>query len=80
MTTESLQWPELYGFWIYGPGPSYVIYVEPGSISETAGIRVGDRIVELGAPYAPFPDELRRRYDTLVIVRDWQFRQGAQFQ
>lgn len=37
------------------------------------------RIVELGAPYAPFPDELRRRYDTLVIVRDWQFRQGAQF-
>lgn len=49
MTSEmsSLQWPELYGFWIYGSGPSYVIYVEPGSISETAGIRVGDRIVEL---------------------------------
>lgn len=46
-TSGSLQWPELYGFWIYGNGPTYVIYVEPGSISETAGIRAGDRIVEL---------------------------------
>lgn len=43
----ALRWPELYGFWIYGHGPTYVIYVEPGSISETAGIRAGDRIVEL---------------------------------
>ena len=40
-------WPELYGFWIHGNGPTYVIYVEPTSISETAGIRVGDRIIEL---------------------------------
>ncbi len=46
-SSSPLKWPELYGFWIYGLGPSYVIYVEPGSISEKAGIRVGDRIVEL---------------------------------
>jgi S1-C subfamily serine protease len=46
-TNDSLQWPELYGFWIYGNGPSFVIWVEPASISETAGIRIGDRVVEL---------------------------------
>lgn len=46
-SSSALQWPELYGFWIYGNGPSFVIHVEPGSISETAGIRTGDRIVEL---------------------------------
>lgn len=46
-SSNSLLWPELYGFWIHGNGPTYVIYVEPASISETAGIRVGDRIIEL---------------------------------
>lgn len=46
-SSTASQWPELFGFWIYGNGPSYVIHVEPGSISETAGIRVGDRVVEL---------------------------------
>ncbi len=42
-----LKWPELYGFSIYGSGPSFVIYVEPTSIAETAGIKVGDRIIEI---------------------------------
>ena len=40
-------WPELYGFQIYGDGPSYVILVEQGSIADSAGLRVGDRIIEL---------------------------------
>jgi hypothetical protein len=40
-------WPELYGFWIYGDGPTYIIRVEPGSIAEKAGIRTGDKIIEL---------------------------------
>jgi membrane-associated protease RseP (regulator of RpoE activity) len=40
-------WPELYGFWIYGDGPAYVIHVELSSIAEAAGIRVGDRLIEL---------------------------------
>jgi S1-C subfamily serine protease len=42
-----LGWPEIYGFSIYGPGPAYVVHVEPDSISATAGIRVGDRIIEI---------------------------------
>ncbi len=36
------------------------------------------RIVELGAPYAPFTPELRQRVDALTITRQWQFLQGAQ--
>lgn len=65
-----------------------VVIRADGSILETTIVRSSGqpaldegarRIVELGAPYAPFPDELRKRYDTLVIMRDWQFRQGAQF-
>lgn len=43
----NLQWPELYGFSIYGQGPSFVIYVEPTSIAESAGIKIGDRIIEI---------------------------------
>ncbi len=34
------------------------------------------QIVELGAPYSPFPPELQRRYDILHIVRKWHFEQG----
>lgn len=34
------------------------------------------RIVRLGAPYLPFPDEMRREADILQIVRTWQFRRG----
>ncbi len=34
------------------------------------------RIVMLAAPYEPFPDELRRQYDILHIVRTWEFDQG----
>jgi len=46
-TNINLKWPELYGFSIYGPGPSFVIYVEPTSIAEAAGIKIGDRIIEI---------------------------------
>jgi protein TonB len=31
------------------------------------------RIVELAAPFAPFPDDIRARHDVLDIVRTWQF-------
>jgi len=40
-------WPEDYGFWIWGHGPTFVVRVEPLSISDKAGICVGDWIVEL---------------------------------
>lgn len=64
-----------------------VVIAANGSVREitvlrSSGIPALDegarRIVELGAPYAPFPEALRRRYDTLVITRGWQFLQGAQ--
>ena len=44
---ENFKWPELYGFEIYGDGPSFVIYVEPTSIAEAAGIKIGDKIIEI---------------------------------
>jgi S1-C subfamily serine protease len=44
---SALYWPELYGFYIFGNGPTYVIYVEPSSVSDQAGIHAGDRIVEI---------------------------------
>lgn len=37
-------------------------------------------IVELAAPYAPFPEEMRRQYDILHIKRAWQFLQGHRLQ
>ncbi len=34
------------------------------------------RIVRLAAPYAPFPDEIRKETDILDITRTWQFLSG----
>ncbi len=34
-------------------------------------------IVELAAPFAPFPDALRERYDVLHIKRKWVFEHGS---
>jgi protein TonB len=34
------------------------------------------QIVELAAPFAPFPEALRREYDILHIVRRWKFDHG----
>jgi protein TonB len=35
------------------------------------------RIVRLSAPYAPFPDELRKSTDVLEIIRTWQFKKNS---
>ena len=35
------------------------------------------RIVKLAAPFAPFPDELRKSTDVLEIIRTWQFRRNS---
>ncbi|MCG5500120.1 energy transducer TonB [Ectothiorhodospira lacustris] len=55
-----------------------VLSIEVGASS---GERVLDdaarRIVELAGPYAPFPAEMRRTYDQLMITRTWVF-QGNQ--
>jgi periplasmic protein TonB len=35
------------------------------------------RIVELSSPFAPFPEEMRRKYDQLMITRTWVFQGDA---
>lgn len=49
-------------------------------ILDSSGSRLLDeaalRIVRQGAPYLPFPGEMRRTTDVLQIVRTWQFRRG----
>ncbi len=51
--------------------------VERIELERSSGHRVLDeaaeRIVRLGAPYAPFPDALRRDTDILEIIRTWTF-------
>ncbi len=58
-----------------------------GSINNIAvlrpsGHRVLDdaalRIVHLAAPYAPFPDYIRREIDVLHIIRTWEFLSNSQ--
>ena len=36
-------------------------------------------IVNLAAPFEPFPEELRGQYDILEIIRTWRFQEGAAF-
>ena len=36
------------------------------------------RIVMLAAPFEPFPESLRQRYDILHIVRTWEFDKSRQ--
>ena len=47
------------------------------TIRRSSGYKVLDdaaiRIVELAAPYAPFPDDIRSETDILHITRTWQF-------
>lgn len=37
------------------------------------------RIVELAAPFAPFPDDIVREVDILHVTRTWKFLNNAQF-
>lgn len=51
--------------------------IEGIEINESSGFKVLDdaakRIVELGAPYAPFPEEIKKDTDILGITRTWTF-------
>ena len=42
--------------------------------------QAAQQIVRLGAPYAPFPPQLRQRYDVLHIARPWRFVSGGRVQ
>ena len=54
--------------------------VEKVVIERSSGQRVLDaaaiRIVEMAAPYAPFPPDIRRDTDILDITRTWTFARG----
>jgi len=54
--------------------------VEYIQVDRPSGYKVLDaaaeRIVKLGAPYAAFPDNIRRDTDILVITRTWTFARG----
>ncbi|MEW6591049.1 MAG: TonB family protein [Pseudomonadota bacterium] len=51
--------------------------IEAVDVDRSSGSRILDaaaiKIVELGAPYAPFPDEMRKKADILSITRTWTF-------
>lgn len=51
--------------------------IEKVEISQSSGFKVLDnaarRIVEMAAPYAPFPEDIRRDTDIISITRTWTF-------
>jgi len=54
--------------------------VESVELDRSSGLKVLDqaafRIVRMAAPYAPFPADIRKDTDLLVITRTWFFGQG----
>lgn len=57
--------------------------IESIEVLQPSGFKLLDeaaiRIVELGAPYAPLPDNIREKVDVLHITRTWQFLPGNAF-
>ena len=53
------------------------------TVRRSSGHKVLDdaavRIVELAAPYAPFPDDIRAEVDILHVTRTWNFLNNQQF-
>lgn len=56
--------------------------IETVDIDRSSGSKILDaaaiKIVELAAPYAPFPDEMRKKADILSITRTWTFTRSDQ--
>jgi len=54
--------------------------VESVEINRSSGVRVLDaaavKIVEMSAPFAPFPPDIKRDTDVLYITRTWMFTKG----
>jgi len=56
--------------------------IESVDIDRSSGSKILDtaaiKIVQLAAPYAPFPDEMRKKADILSITRTWTFTRSDQ--
>ena len=56
--------------------------IEKIDVDRPSGSKVldaaADKIVRLGAPYAPFPEEMRKKTDILSITRTWTFTRSDQ--
>ena len=56
--------------------------IENVDIDQSSGSKILDaaaiKIVQLAAPYAPFPDEMRKKADILSITRTWTFTRSDQ--
>jgi protein TonB len=56
--------------------------LESVEVDRTSGSKILDaaaiKIVELAAPYAAFPDEIRKKADILSITRTWSFTRSDQ--
>uniref|UniRef100_A0A8C5QT10 Grid2 interacting protein n=1 Tax=Leptobrachium leishanense TaxID=445787 RepID=A0A8C5QT10_9ANUR len=58
MPVTNQGWPEAFGFRLGGPGPCYILWVEPGSCAHLAGLRPGDQILEVeGRPASSLNSE-----------------------
>jgi protein TonB len=57
--------------------------VQEITVRQSSGHQVLDdaavRIVELAAPFAPFPEDIRREVDVLHVTRTWRFLNNEQF-
>lgn len=71
---------------LYGKLRLYVSLKSDGSVQETRVLRSSGHvvldeaaihIVELAAPFSPFPKAMRESIDLLEIVREWEFRKEA---
>ncbi len=58
--------------------------LESVEVTKSSGQRILDaaavRIVKLSAPFAPFPDDIRKDTDILSIVRTWSFTSSDQLE
>ena len=69
---------------VYGTLRMLVSMQKDGTIKEVAILQSSGstllddaaiRIVRMAAPFAPFPDEMRKDVDELEIIRTWSFQQ-----
>ena len=85
----TLNYPDAAKGHTYGTLVMTVVIKSDGSVQDVelnrpSGHKVLDdaakRIVQLAAPFAPFPPDIHRVTDLLYITRTWSFAQGDQLQ